>query len=107
MEPKQINVETLRKILQDPSKQGILFDVREQDEWDAGHIPDAQHLPKGQVLEHIERIVPQKDKPIYLHCKSGGRSQQAAIMLINLGYTQVYNVTGGITAWESAGYPIV
>jgi sulfur-carrier protein adenylyltransferase/sulfurtransferase len=103
---QQLNIETLKNNLSSQTPQGILIDVREQHEWDAGHIPGAIHLPKGILLEHILALAPQKADPIYLQCKSGGRSQQAAQLLIEQGYSQVFNVVGGITAWQAANYPI-
>jgi rhodanese-related sulfurtransferase len=106
MQPQQIDIKTLKE-KHDHSEKTMLIDVREQDEWDAGHIPGAHHMPKGVLLEQIQSLVPQKDTIIYLQCKSGGRSQQAACLLLTQGYTQVFNVVGGITAWASAGYPIV
>lgn len=102
---QQLDIETLKNNLSFPPK-GTLIDVREQHEWDAGHIPGAIHLPKGILLEHILAIAPQKSEPIYLQCKSGGRSQQAAQLLIEQGYSQVFNVVGGITAWQAANYPL-
>lgn len=103
---QQLDIETLQKLMSSNSSEGILIDVREQDEWNEGHIPHARHLPKGMLLENIHSIVSQKDAPIYLQCKSGGRSTQAAQLLMEHGYTQVFNVVGGITAWKAANYQI-
>jgi rhodanese-related sulfurtransferase len=85
----------------------LLIDVREQDEWDTCHIPFAKHIPKGVLAETISTITNQLDTPIYLHCKSGMRSQMAQEILTQLGYQQVYNVEGGILNWIDNQLPVV
>jgi rhodanese-related sulfurtransferase len=83
-----------------------IIDVREDDEWQEQHIPRAVHIPKDLVAAQIEQIVPDHNQPIYLHCKGGVRSMHAAAALLSIGYTSVYSIDGGITAWRNAGYPI-
>lgn len=84
-----------------------IIDVREADEWAQGHIPKAHHIPKDQLSARIHEIGVDTTHPIYLHCRSGVRSLQAAAQLQDLGYTDVYSVDGGIIAWVNAGYPII
>lgn len=83
-----------------------LIDVRELDEWQAMHIPGALHVPKDMITHQITSIAPDFDHPIYLHCRSGMRSLSAAECLTQMGYQQVYSVSGGIIEWAKSGYPI-
>lgn len=83
-----------------------LIDVREDYEWQEEHITHAIHIPKDEITDKIMAIVPDKNTPIYLHCKAGVRSLYAAQCLINLGYKNVYSVEGGIEAWKKHNYPI-
>lgn len=83
-----------------------LIDVRENHEWETGHIPGAIHLPKNLIGTEIENKIPKKNQPIYLHCLGGVRSLQAAHFLHDMGYEEVYSINGGIAEWEKNGYPI-
>ena len=82
-----------------------LIDVREDYEWEEGHIPGALHIPKDELVAKKKKI-PGKDQPIYLHCRGGVRSLHAANSLADLGYKEVYSIDGGIMDWAKAGYPI-
>ena len=82
----------------------VLLDVREPDEWTAGHAPGATHVPLGELAARIEEIP--GDRPIVAVCRVGGRSQKAAVALANSGY-DVVNLAGGMQAWEAAGQPVV
>jgi len=84
-----------------------LIDVREDHEWKEAHIAWAKHIPKDKIADGIKTLVPAHDCPIYLHCRGGVRSLDAAAKLIALGYKEVYSVDGGINDWANAGYPIV
>lgn len=86
-------------------KQALIIDVRDREEWDAGHIPDAQHLSRGTLEVEIEALAPDLAAPIILHCGAGGRSALAAESLQKMGYTNVKSMAGGFTAWKSAGLP--
>jgi molybdopterin/thiamine biosynthesis adenylyltransferase/rhodanese-related sulfurtransferase len=83
-----------------------LIDVREQVEWDAGHIPDAVFIPLGQLGQEIGAAVPDKATEIILQCRSGARSGRGTALLQQLGYTNVVNMAGGILAWEANALPI-
>jgi rhodanese-related sulfurtransferase len=83
---------------------GFLLDVREDDEWEAGHAPAAVHIPMGLIAQRISDIP--VDRSIVCICRSGGRSGAVATALAEAGLT-VHNLTGGMTAWEIAGLPIV
>jgi rhodanese-related sulfurtransferase len=80
-----------------------LLDVREPDEWDAGHIAGAQHIPLGQLRDRLAEVP--TDKPILAICRHGSRSESAARGLRTLGLT-VENLEGGVTAWTRAGLPL-
>jgi rhodanese-related sulfurtransferase len=77
--------------------------VREQDEWDAGHIADAQHIPLGELGQRLAEIP--AGRPIVAVCRSGSRSAAATRGLKQLGF-DVENLDGGLTAWSRAGLPL-
>jgi phage shock protein E len=82
----------------------VILDVREQSEYDAGHIPGVKLIPMGTVANRLAEIP--KDKPVIVTCHSGNRSGQVTEYLRGQGYTNVHNMLGGITAWQAAGYPV-
>lgn len=77
----------------------VLIDVRERDEWDAGHIDDAIHIPRGFLEFKIEQAVPDKNAEIVVHCASGGRSALSVQALRKMGYLNVKNLEGGYTEY--------
>lgn len=83
-----------------------LIDVREDREWDAGHLPGAIHLSKGVLERDIETAVPDAGAEIVLYCGTGGRSVLAADNLRRMGYTKVYSLDGGAAAWFAEGQPV-
>ncbi len=82
----------------------LLLDVREQEEWDAGHAPDAVHVPLQQVPARLAELP--TDRPVDVVCHYGGRSAQATVFLLQHG-VDARNVDGGMDAWETAGLPVV
>jgi rhodanese-related sulfurtransferase len=80
-----------------------LLDVREDDEWAAGHAPEAIHVPLARVGDAASRFAGQE---VLTVCRSGGRSAKAAETLAQAGI-RVHNVAGGMTSWAAAGLPIV
>ncbi len=82
-----------------------LVDVREESEWQQGHIAGAIHLGKGILERDIEAQIPEKRADIVLYCGGGFRSALAADNLQKMGYTRVRSMDGGIRAWREAGYP--
>ena len=85
----------------------VLVDVREPEEWSAGHIPGAIHVPKSYLESRIEGAVPDHEKHVVLYCASGNRSVWAARTLIDdLGYEHVESMTGGFTLWKDRGYEV-
>src|SRR6201981_986057 len=102
---KQIDIDEARRMLAQPGT--VLVDVRESDEWRQGHIPQAVGIPRGFLELRIEEKVPDHKTPIILQCASGTRSLLAARSLRELGYENVYNLTGGFNAWKDRGLPWV
>ncbi|MGZ8562681.1 MAG: molybdopterin-synthase adenylyltransferase MoeB [Candidatus Limnocylindria bacterium] len=81
----------------------LVIDVREQSEWDAGHVAGATLLPLGEVAGRIAEVVPDRDAPVLLHCAVGARSARAASWLVRLDYTNVVNMKAPITQWKDRG----
>jgi molybdopterin/thiamine biosynthesis adenylyltransferase/rhodanese-related sulfurtransferase len=82
----------------------LYLDVREQDEWQEGHLPGAVHVPRGNLESRIEALVPDKDREIVVYCAVGSRSAFAAKTLTELGYGNVSSMSGGFTDWKRNGY---
>jgi rhodanese-related sulfurtransferase len=85
----------------------VLIDVREDSEWDAGHLPDAVHLGKGVIERDVETRFPDKAAPLVLQCGGGFRSALAADTLQRMGYTNVVSLDGGFRGWVERGLPVV
>jgi molybdopterin/thiamine biosynthesis adenylyltransferase/rhodanese-related sulfurtransferase len=89
------------------SNGAVVVDVREPEEWGAGHIPGARHVPKSYLESRIEGAVPDREAHVVLYCASGNRSAWAARTLIeDLGYAHVESMTGGFTLWKDRGYEV-
>lgn len=82
----------------------FLIDVREPDEYAAGHIPGITLIPMGEVAARLAELP--RDKEIIVTCRTGNRSGQVADLLREQGFSNVHNMSGGIVAWEEAGYPV-
>ncbi|HEV3291130.1 MAG TPA: rhodanese-like domain-containing protein [Streptosporangiaceae bacterium] len=82
----------------------FLLDVREPGEWLAGHAPGALHIPLGQLGARVGEI--SRDRELYVICRSGHRSAQAARALAGAGW-QVHNVADGMTGWQAAGRTMI
>lgn len=81
-----------------------LLDVREYDEWMAGHAPTATHIPLGELGARVAEIP--ADAPVYVICRSGARSARAAEALSRAGW-QAVNVADGMQGWAAAGRPMM
>lgn len=99
-------VDTLQATQLMNHKDALVLDVREQQEWTAGHIPGAKHMPAGTVAGRIKELDKYKDKPIIVLCAHGNRSASACSQLAKSGFTEVVSLKGGISAWETAGLPV-
>jgi rhodanese-related sulfurtransferase len=87
------------------SGNAVIVDVREKDEWDEEHIPDAVHMSRGTIELDIEEKIPDLSQTIITHCGGGGRSALAAESLQKIGYKNVRSMAGGFKAWKAAGLP--
>ncbi|GAC1657378.1 MAG: MBL fold metallo-hydrolase [Gemmatimonadaceae bacterium] len=81
-----------------------VLDVRGRAEWEAGHLPDVQHIPIGYLTERLDEVP--RDRPVIVHCQSGARSAIAASVLRANGLMNVVNLTGGFAEWQARGHPI-
>ena len=94
---QQITQEEAKEMMD--SQEVIILDVREQDEYDSGHIPGAVLLPVGSINETTAaEVIPDKDSTVLVYCRSGNRSKTASSALAELGYTNIYEF-GGISTW--------
>jgi hydroxyacylglutathione hydrolase len=83
----------------------VVVDVRQPQEWTQGHITESYHITGAQLPERLDEVP--RDRPIATICGSGYRSSVAASFLRYHGYVNVYNVLGGMSAWQEAGLPLV
>ena len=94
---QQISQEEAKEMMD--TQEVIILDVREQDEYDSGHIPGAVLLPVGSIDEDTAaEVIPEKDSTVLVYCRSGNRSKTASSALAELGYTNIYEF-GGINTW--------
>ncbi len=100
----EVTVEEVKK-KKDKQEDFVLLDVRDDDEYREGYIPDALHVTRGMLEFSIENYVPDRDKKIIIHCAAGLRSLLAAKSLREMGYTDTASMAGGYRAWTAAGFP--
>jgi rhodanese-related sulfurtransferase len=106
---KDVKEITLDEVAQrlTPKKDFLLIDVREESEWNAGHLPGAMHLSKGVIERDIETKVPDPTTAIILYCGGGYRSILAAQNIQKMGYSQVLSMSGGFRGWTGKNFPVV
>jgi phage shock protein E len=102
-ETEQTDPDAVREALESGEDVTVL-DVREPEEWEEGRIKGAKHLTRGLLELKAADELPGTDARIITHCVSGGRGTLAARTLGEMGYTNVANMEGGITAWQEKGY---
>lgn len=85
----------------------VVVDVREANEVGQGKIKGAKHIPLGSFKQRLNELETHKDQKVVIYCRSGNRSGQASEMLCKQGFTQVFNMKGGIMAWQSDNLPLV
>ena len=94
---EQITQEKAKEMMD--TQEVIVLDVREQSEYDSGHIPGAVLLPVGSIDEETAAaVIPEKNSTVLVYCRSGNRSKTASSTLAGLGYTNIYEF-GGISTW--------
>jgi rhodanese-related sulfurtransferase len=84
----------------------LFLDIRDTPDYDTGHIPDSVHIPLKQLSERSTELEKYRDRPVIAYCRSGSRSTSAGSTLKKLGFENVYNLSGGISAWQSANLPV-
>lgn len=84
----------------------LVLDVREDIEYDTGHIANARHIPVGKLEGRLRELEKFKSKPIVVVCRSGMRSNRACSVLRKHGFADVHNLAGGINAWQQASLPV-
>jgi rhodanese-related sulfurtransferase len=89
----------------DAGEKFLLIDVREDNEWERGHIVRAVHMGRGIIERDIEQAVPDHSAPLVLYCGGGFRSALAADNLQKMGYSNVISMDGGWSGWTAAGFP--
>jgi len=93
---RSIEPEAAEALLQ--KKEAALLDVRTEEEYVSGHIAGSILLPVDEVAERAEALLPQKDRPVIVYCRSGRRSRMAAETLEQMGYETLYDL-GGVHGW--------
>ena len=83
----------------------LVIDVREDHEWEKGHLPGAQHLGRGILERDIATLINDKSASIVLYCGGGYRSALSAHSLQLMGYSKIYSMRGGVRAWREANLP--
>jgi rhodanese-related sulfurtransferase len=87
-------------------KDAFVLDVREPSEYENGHLLNARLIPLGKLKERVGELEKHKDKPLVVVCRSGNRSGTACAILSKQGFTQAYNLMGGMMAWQKASLPV-
>ncbi len=100
---KEVNIDQYKAM---PREGHILIDVREDNEWSAGHAAGAVHLSKGTIERDVETQIPDKSQTLVLYCGGGFRSALAGDALQQMGYKNVISLDGGWRGWNQAGLPV-
>ena len=87
-------------------KDAIVLDVREPNEYASGHVLNAKHIPLGKLKERMGELEKYKDRPVVVVCRSGNRSGTACFLMGRQGFTQAYNLSGGVQAWQKNKLPL-
>jgi len=101
----EVSPEEVKQRLDEEGRDWVLIDVREQDEYRAGHLPEAIGCGRGILEYHIAELVPDTGKEIVLYCRGGHRSALSADSLREMGYTNVHSMRGGFREWAGKGLP--
>jgi rhodanese-related sulfurtransferase len=89
------------------TQQPFILDVRTPREFNDGHIPGAVLIPVQQLADRVSELAAQRQRGIFIYCRSGNRSTVAAEILHRAGFRTIWNLRHGILEWQSAGYPMV
>lgn len=100
---KDLSPQDAVRLINDESP--LILDVREHNELSTGVLKGAKHLPMSAIKSRLSEFDPEKNKTVIAYCRSGNRSASACRMLSAKGFENVYNLAGGMMAWESANLP--
>lgn len=103
---EETDVCAVKKMIEEGARLDLI-DVREEKEWDKGHLPGAIHLGKGVIERDLETVVPDNQRKLVLYCSGGFRSALASDSIQKMGYRNVLSMDGGFTGWKGAGFPVV
>lgn len=84
----------------------VVLDVREANEYQQGHLANAVHIPLGQLSKRIQELEKFRNQTLVAYCRTGNRSNSAARLLRKQGFSSVFNLAGGIVAWQNANLPV-
>jgi rhodanese-related sulfurtransferase len=88
------------------NKNAVVVDVRDATEFATGHIPNAKHIPLTELGQRVTELAKFKERPVIISCKNDMRAGQAIRLLLKNQFTQVYQLKGGIAAWQEASLPL-
>jgi len=88
------------------NKNAVVVDVRDATEFATGHIPNAKHIPLAELNQRVTELAKFKERPVIISCKNDMRAGQAIRLLLKNQFTQVYQLKGGIAAWQEASLPL-
>ena len=100
---KEVDVNAALQLIN--HKSALVLDVREQSEYQTGHLLNSRLIPLNKLKDRIGELEKYKDKPVVVVCRTGNRSGTACVNLAKQGFTQAYNLTGGVLAWQKAKMP--
>lgn len=101
---KEVNTAAALQLIN--HKDAIIVDVREQNEFDGGHVLNSKLIPLGTLKGRVGELEKYREHPIVLVCRSGQRSRIASAQLKNRGFTEAYSLIGGVVAWQKAELPL-
>jgi len=101
-----MGMDEVRRRLEKADGELVLLDVREREAYQAGHIPGALHLPRGQLELRIDEVLPDPTRRVVVYCELGKISTLAAATMQSMGFGRAVALDGGIRSWREAGYPI-
>jgi len=104
-EPTKISPDKVAEILKTQKNSYIILDVRTREEFALGHLDSALLIPVDELETRYVELA--KNIPVIVYCRSGSRSAKAAALLVSKGFSQVYDMAGGINAWVGKGYPVI
>jgi len=100
------NLNTAEAVQLINQQDAVVVDVREDNEFRSEHILNSVHIPLGYFKERVKELEKHKSKPVIIGCKTGQRSSHACALLKKEGFEQVFNLSGGVTAWKADNLPL-